>query len=349
MPKKKVAVAMSGGVDSSLAAFLLKDADYDVSGFHIKLWADPNYKNNISVLEQTCKSLDIPLYKFNLEAEFQKLVIDDFCQEYRLGRTPNPCIICNQRVKFGLLLSRVLEMGADYFATGHYAQIKYLSTGYSLLKAADSTRDQSYFLYTLGQRELKHLLFPLGALYKVEVRRLAAEVGLITSSQLDSLDICFIPDSNYRAFIAEHITLEPGDIIDTSGKILGKHDGLALYTVGQRQGLGLSSNERLYVLKLDITGNRLVVGTRDQLLSTRLIASKLSWVSGKPPSELNNITAKIRYQSPEVPAKLYINDGTAEIEFLTPQSAITPGQAIVFYRGDEVLGGGIIENKEPPR
>ena len=345
MFKKQVAVAMSGGVDSSVAAALLKEAGYEVSGFHMKLWADPNYENNISVLEQTCKSLDIPLHKLNFEAEFQKLVINDFCQEYSLGRTPNPCTTCNQRIKFGLLLHRALEMGADYLATGHYARIEYSPNGYSLLKAADTAKGQSYFLYTLGQRELKHLLFPLGNLHKVEVKRLAAERGLATSGRRESQDVCFIPDSDYGAFISEHIPARPGDTIDASGKIMGKHSGLAYYTVGQRQGLGLSSNERLYVLKLDITDNRLVVGTRDQLLGTRLTASKLIWVAGNPPPELRDVTAKIRYGSPEASVKLYISDGTAEVEFQKPQSAITPGQAIVFYQGDAVLGGGMIEDR----
>lgn len=345
MPKKKVTVAMSGGVDSSVAAALLKEAGYDVSGVYMKLWADPNYEDNISALERTCQLLDIPLHKLNFEGEFQSLVTSYFCQEYSRGRTPNPCTTCNQRIKFGLLLHRALEMGADYLATGHYARIECSPNGYSLLKAADAAKDQSYFLYTLGQRELQHLLFPLGNLYKVEVKRLAAERGLATSSRRESQDVCFIPDNDYGAFIARHIPAKAGDIVDTSSTSLGKHCGLAYYTVGQRQGLGLSSKERLYVLKLDAANNRLVVGTRDQLLSNRLIASKLSWVAGNPPSEPRDITAKIRYGSPEASAKLYINDGLAKVQFQKPHSAITPGQAIVFYQGNAVLGGGIIESR----
>ncbi len=342
MGNKRVAVAMSGGVDSSLAAARLKEAGYDVSGVYMQLWAD----HNISDLDHTCQLLDIPLHKLNFETEFRSLVIDYFCREYSLGRTPNPCITCNQHIKFGLLLDRVLEMGADYLATGHYARIEHSPNSYSLLKAVDLTKDQSYFLYTLGQRELQHLLLPLGNLRKVETRRLAAERGLPTSNRHDSQDVCFIPDNDYRSFIAQHIPIKSGDIVDTEGKVLGKHDGLARYTIGQRQGLGLASNERLYVLRFDVANNRLVVGTRDQLLSNRLLATKLSWVSGKAPQQPTNITAKIRYKSPEAAAKLYIRHGRAEVQFLKPQRAITPGQAVVFYQGDALLGGGIIEDAE---
>jgi tRNA-specific 2-thiouridylase len=343
MSGQQVVVAMSGGVDSSLAAALLKEAGYEVSGAYMQLWADPNH--DVSNLEHTCQLLDIPLRKLNFETEFRNVVIDYFCHEYSLGRTPNPCITCNQHIKFGLLLDKVLEMGADYLATGHYARIEHSPNGYSLLKAVDTTKDQSYFLYILGQRELQNLMLPLGNLHKAEARRLAAERGLLSSTRRDSQDVCFIPDNDYRSFIAKHIPTKSGDIVNTEGKVLGKHTGLARYTVGQRQGLGLTSNERLYVLRFDVANNRLVIGTRDQLLSNRLFATKLSWVSGKAPQQPINITAKIRYKSPEAAAKLYLHDGRAEVQFLKPQRAITPGQAVVFYQGEAVLGGGIIENR----
>ena len=346
MSKGRVFVAMSGGVDSSLAAALLKQAGYEVSGIHLQLWSG---QNSTTSLEDTCRLLDIPLHRLNLEAEFQSLVIDYFCQGYSLGYTPNPCIVCNQNIKFGLLLDRVLEMGADYLATGHYARVDRSPSGYCLLKAIDITKDQSYFLYPLGQRELQHLLLPIGAFRKVEVRRLAAELGLPASSRHDSQDVCFIPDNDYRSFIAKHIPLNPGDIVDTEGRVLGRHDGLAQYTVGQRQGLGLASNNRLYVLKLDTTNNRLVVGSKDQLLSDALFASKLSWVSGEAPQEPISVTAKIRYKSPEVAARLYLRDGVADVNFPQPQRAITPGQSVVFYQGDAVLGGGIIEDRVDQR
>ena len=342
MSKGRVFVAMSGGVDSSLAAALLKEAGYGVSGVYMQLWFDHNPSPD---LERTCQLLDIPLHKLILESEFQSLVINYFCQEYSLGRTPNPCIVCNQHIKFGLLMNKALEMGADYLATGHYARIEPSQNGYRLLKAVDLTKDQSYFLYTLGQSELEHLILPLGNLHKVEVRRLASQQGLPTSSRHDSQDVCFIPDNNYRLFIAKHIPLEPGDIVDTKGKVLGRHKGLAQYTVGQHQGLGLASDERLFVIKLDTVTNRLIVGTQDQLLSDNLIAGKLSWVSGEIPKEPINIMAKIRYKSSEVEATLHSRDGVVEINFNQPQRAITPGQAIVFYQGDIVLGGGIIEDR----
>jgi len=340
MSKRRVFIAMSGGVDSSLAAALLKEAGYEVSGVYMQLWSD---HNPIPDLERTCQLLDIPLHKLNLEAEFQSLVIDYFCREYSLGRTPNPCIVCNQHIKFGLLLNKVLEMGADYLATGHYARVEHSPNGYRLLKAVDLTKDQSYFLYNLGQSELQHLLLPLGDLYKEEVRSLASKLVLPTSSTHDSQDVCFIPDNDYRSFIARHITLEPGDIVDTEGDVLGKHKGLAQYTVGQKQGLGLTSGERIYVLKLDSANNRLVVGTQDQLLSNTLIAGKLSWASGEAPKQPVNIRAKIRYKAPEVAAKLQPGNGVAEVNFHQPQRAIAPGQSIVFYQGDTVLGGGIIK------
>lgn len=343
MHKERVAVAMSGGVDSSLAAALLKQAGYEVSGIYMQLWSDPNLARTMSDLEHTCQLLDIPFYKLDLETEFHRLVIDYFCLEYSLGRTPNPCIVCNQHLKFGLLLDRALEMGAQYLATGHYARIERSPDGYRLLKAADRSKDQSYFLYTLGQRQLKHLLFPLGGLSKQEVRRLAAELGLPASSRRDSQDVCFIPDNDYRSFITERIPLKVGDIVDITDKVLGKHGGLARYTVGQRHGLGLTSSKQLYVLKLDAANNRLVVGTRDQLLHSMLVASRLSWVLGEASKEPISITAKVRYKAPEVAAELHLSDSMAEVRFIKLQPAIAPGQSVVFYQGDAVLGGGIID------
>ena len=343
---------MSGGVDSLVATALLKEAGHQISGIYLKLWAGPGQEENIAALGDACRRLEIPLQILSLEEEFQGLVIDYFCREYRRGRTPNPCTTCNQRIKFGLLLDRALGMGADYLATGHYARIESSEEGYRLLKGTDPAKDQSYFLYRLGQRELKHLLFPVGSLHKSEVRKMAARQGLATDSPRESQDICFIPGNDYRSFLAKHIPTRPGDITDTEGSILGRHSGLASYTIGQRQGLGLSSKERLHVLKLDAAANRVIVGTKDQLLSSRLTASRLSWVKGAPPQETGNLTAKIRYGSAGAATRLYPNGDTTEVNFDKLQSAITPGQDIVFYRGDEVLGGGIIEgegNKEGDR
>ena len=343
---------MSGGVDSLVATALLKEAGHQISGIYLKLWAGPGQEENIAALGDACRRLEIPLQILSLEEEFQSLVIDYFCREYRRGRTPNPCTTCNQRIKFGLLLDRALGMGADYLATGHYARIESSEEGYHLLKGTDPAKDQSYFLYRLGQRELKHLLFPVGSLHKSEVRKMAARRGLATDSLRESQNVCFIPGNDYRSFLTGHIPIRPGDITDTEGSILGRHSGLASYTIGQRQGLGLSSKERLHVLKLDAAANRVIVGTKDQLLSSRLTASRLSWVKGAPPQETGNLTAKIRYGSAGAATRLYLNGDTTEVNFDKPQSAITPGQDIVFYRGDEVLGGGIIEgegNKEGDR
>ncbi len=364
MPQERVAVAMSGGVDSSMAAALLKESGYEVIGVTMQLWPRQATGEDrvggccgveaVEWAKRVAYKLGILHYVINLRDIFAEKVIADFCREYSLGRTPNPCIRCNQYIKFDTLLQRAKELDADFLATGHYARIDHSPDGYRLLKAVDSSKDQSYFLYTLGQRELQHLLFPVGNLYKAEVRRLAAKMGLPTANRRDSQDICFIPDNDYRPFVARQVSLKPGDIVGTGGEVLGRHSGLAQYTVGQRQGLGLASghgsgqasNKRLYVIKIDVAGNRLVVGTESQLLSNRLVARELSWVSGEAPTEEISATAKIRYKSPEVAAKLCFNDGVAEVEFCQSQRAVTPGQAVVFYQGDVVLGGGIIEDAE---
>jgi tRNA-specific 2-thiouridylase len=340
---ERVAVAMSGGVDSSLAAAILKEAGYDVFGVYMQLWSDPDLAPTLSDLEHACQLLDIPFYQLDLEREFQRLVIDYFCQEYSRGRTPNPCVACNQYIKFDLLLDKALGMGAEYLASGHYARLERSAEGYRLLKAADGDKDQSYFLYTLGQCQLRCLLFPLGELSKERVKSLAAELGLPATSRSDSQDVCFIPDNDYRSFIKEHIPLEEGEIVDITGRVLGRHGGLAGYTVGQRHGLGLVLNQQLYVLRLEAGKNQLVVGTKEQLLQSGLVATELSWVSGKMPGEQVNITTKVRYKAPEVAAELRTSDGRAEVRFAEPQSAITPGQSVVFYQGDVVLGGGIID------
>jgi tRNA-specific 2-thiouridylase len=340
LAQKRAMVAMSGGVDSSVAAALLKQDGYGVSGIHARLWPDADPA--IADLERTCKILDIPLHKLDLGGEFRRQVVDYFTEEYGRGRTPNPCIVCNQQIKFSLLMSKALEMGADYLATGHYARIEKAPDGYCLRKAADQSKDQSYFLYILEQKQLERLLFPLGELSKEKARKIATKLGLPTSSRSESQDVCFVPDNDYRSFIAGQIPLPPGDIVDIKGKVLGQHSGLAQYTVGQRQGLGLSSSEPLYAIELDAANNRLVVGSKDQLLHSVLLASQLNWVSGKAPASPISIKAKVRYKAPEVACELYLNDG-AELRFDEPQQAIAPGQSVVFYQDDFVLGGGIID------
>ncbi|MEE8193901.1 MAG: tRNA 2-thiouridine(34) synthase MnmA [Dehalococcoidales bacterium] len=354
MPKKRVVVAMSGGVDSSVAAAIIQKQGYQVIGVTMKLEPDSGRVSSraccpsdaIDSAQRVAAKLGIPHYVMDLRDVFARKVIADFCREYSRGRTPNPCIACNQYIKFDTLLQKAGQLGASFLATGHYARVEPSPNGYRLLKAVDSAKDQSYFLYPLEQGQLRHLLLPLGCLYKTEVRRLAAEMGLPNAAKRESQDICFVPDNGYHSFISEYIPSQPGDIVDSGGRILGRHRGLAHYTVGQRQGLGLASDRRLYVLKIDAGSNRLVVGIRDQLLASHLSARQLSWVSGQAPGEFANVTAKVRYRSSEVAVRLHLDDGTARVRFIEPQPAVAPGQAIVFYRGEVVLGGGVIEASE---
>jgi tRNA-uridine 2-sulfurtransferase len=340
----RVFAAMSGGVDSSITAHLLKEAGYDVCGIHLDLAPGPGISPEVehADLERTCRMINIPLYYLHLEEEFQSRVVDYFCQEYRLGRTPNPCIRCNQSIKFGLLLDKVREMGGEYLATGHYARVEKTGPEYRLLKGIDHYKDQSYFLYVLGQKELAHILFPVGDLRKSAVKQLAADLGFPAASRRESQDICFIPNDDSRAFLSGHLDPQPGEIVDCGGKVLGQHQGLAYYTIGQRQGMGVSAAERLYVIRLEPETNRLVIGPRSQLGKKSLIAYNLRWISGLGPQGTLEVTAKIRYRSPEAPATLEVSEDKAEVRFKEPQNAPAPGQSVVFYQGEMVLGGGII-------
>jgi tRNA-specific 2-thiouridylase len=347
VPKGKVAVALSGGVDSAAAALLLEEAAYEVIGIHMRLWASPRFDYQAHRVENICRLLDIPYHQVDLQKEFESCVVDYFCQEYQQGRTPNPCVACNQHIKFGLLLDKALSLGADYLATGHYAKVEYSRDGHRLLKAADTSRDQSYFLYTLTQEKLGHVLFPLGEHSRDEVKQMAKKAGLPTATK-SSQDICFISQKNYGAFLSQRFSTLPGDIVDTQGKKLGQHRGIAFYTIGQRHGLGLSSTQvlsagkPLYVIGIEPESNRVVLGPENELYSQKLTAQKLSWISGKMPREPITTQAKIRYKSKEAEAILFFRNDSVDVHFTQPQKAITPGQAIVFYNADEVLGGGII-------
>ncbi len=351
---KLVVVAMSGGVDSSAAAAILKSEGYEVIGVTMRLWTEgdggsPAQHRRCCSLEEVedarrvCQVLDIPFYVLNFEPQFQTHVVDYFCREYLRGRTPNPCLACNRWIKFDSLLNRALTLGAAYMATGHYARIEQRNGSCILLKGIDSAKDQSYVLYNLGQKELKHLLFPLGMYKKSEARRIAQEAGLPVWDKTESQEICFVTKGDYHLFLSERSLNQPGDIVDTEGKVLGRHSGISFYTVGQRRGLGLTSREPRYVLSIDSEKNSVVVGTNEQLLRSELLASEVSYVSGEPPQEPMGVTAKIRYKSPEEKAMLYPQGRRARLVFEEPQRAITPGQAVVFYRDDVVLGGGIIE------
>jgi tRNA-specific 2-thiouridylase len=345
MPKGKVAVALSGGVDSSAAALLLKEAAYEVIGMHMRLWDSPRLDYQAHRAENICRILDIPYHQVDLQKEFESCVVDYFCQEYQQGRTPNPCVACNQHIKFGLLLDKALSLGADYLATGHYARVEHSRDGHRLLKAKDTSRDQSYFLYTLTQEKLGHILFPLGEYSRDEVKQMAKQAGLPTATK-SSQDICFISQKNYGAFLSQRFSTLPGDIIDTQGKRLGQHRGIAIYTIGQRHGLGLASGKPLYVIRIEPESNRIVLGHEKELYSQKLTARKLNWISGKAPQGPTAAQAKIRYKSKEAEATLFPRGDSVDVHFAQPQKAVTPGQAIVFYNLDEVLGGGIINSDE---
>jgi tRNA-specific 2-thiouridylase len=343
MPKQKVAVALSGGVDSSAAALLLKEAAYEVIGIHMRLWDSPRSEYQAYRAEYICRILDIPYHQVDLQKEFESSVVDYFCREYQQGRTPNPCVACNRHIKFGLLLNKALSLGADYLATGHYARVEHSSDGHCLLKAADIRKDQSYFLYTLTQEKLGHVLFPLSRHSKDEVKQMAKQAGLPTATR-SSQDICFISEKNYGTFLSQRFSSTPGDIVDTRGRKLGQHRGIAFYTIGQRHGLGLASGKALYIIRIEPESNRIVLGYEEELYSQKLAAQKLSWISGKAPREPITVTAKIRYKSKEAEVVLFFRNGSVDVNFARPQKAVTPGQAIVFYNMDEVLGGAIIDS-----
>ena len=360
MSNKRVVVAMSGGVDSSVAALLLKRQGYDVVGVTMRLWsvedesAAPMNKRCCSVEDvqdarRVCDAIGARHYYMNFEREFQQHVIDYFVREYDRGRTPHPCLACNDKIKFDFLLRRALFMDADYIATGHYARVCRDGERARLLKGIDASKDQSYVLFTLRQSELKRLLLPVGEHPKSDIRRIAADAGLPVADKPDSQEICFIPDGNYRKFVGERVTPKPGELVDTSGNVLGTHPGIQYFTIGQRRGLGLQGNTGapMYVTSIDAVSNRVVLGCHDDLMRTHLWASRINYLAGEPPVEATEITAKIRYKASEALATLTPRGDWAELRFLEPQRAVTPGQAVTFYRGEEVIGGGIIEIEEP--
>lgn len=355
MPKRTIAVALSGGVDSSVAALLLKEAAYEVIGVHMRLWDSLELVQQAQRAENICRILGIPYHELALQKEFESAVADYFCREYQQGRTPNPCVACNEHIKFGLLLDKALSLGADYLATGHYARVEHSQDMHRLLKAKDARRDQSYFLYTLTQEKLGRVLFPLGEHSRDEVRQMAKQAGLPAATR-SSQNICFISQKNYGAFLSQRFATLPGEVVDTQGKKLGQHHGIAFFTIGQRHGLGLASGKPLYIISIEPRSNRIVLGEEKELYSRKLTAHKLNWISGKVPREPVTVTAKIRYRSRDAEAILFPprhceperSEGEAifDVCFTQPQKAITPGQAIVFYNADEVLGGGIIEKTQ---
>lgn len=333
---------MSGGADSTLAAVLLKEQGWDVTGITMQLLPREETDEAVESSRKIAHQIGITHMVIDFSNIFSERVVSPFCQEYTLGHTPNPCVLCNEYIKFGILREKVLQQGADYLATGHYARIERSEVGYNLLKGADSSKDQSYFLYRLSQKELQRVIFPVGEWRKTDVKNKLVELGLLPDIRKESQDICFIPSGGYRTFITERVTLRPGEIVDTTGEVIGKHSGLANYTVGQRAGLGGSKN-RLYVVRLDTALNRVVVGPEEELFRTGLAAGRLSWISGKAPEGSVTVTAIVRYKAPEVSATLILKGDIAEVRVQNPQKAIAPGQSIVFYQGEKVLGGGIIK------
>ena len=354
--KGRVVVAMSGGVDSSTAALLLAEQGYEVIGVMMRLWAEPaadespvhNHCCSPKAAEdarRVADQLGIPFYLVNYVRPFKEQVVDYFVREYSRGRTPNPCLRCNRYIKFGRLLAQARSLGADYLATGHYARIRSTDGHFQLLRGRDAQKGQSYALYMLGQVELAHTIFPVGEYTKEQVRALAAERGLAVADRAESQDLCFLADGDYRRFLREYApqALRPGSIMDRGGQVLGEHEGLALYTIGQRRGLGISTPKPLYVLELDPRLNTVVVGTADELGQRELLAEEVSYVAGKPPSEPLDVTAKIRYQAHEASARwIPLGNRQARVIFDRPQRDITPGQGVVGYRGEVLIGGGII-------
>ena len=352
MPQR-VFAAMSGGVDSAAAALLLLQAGYEVTGVTLRLHDFRNRPglcgsgDDIATARPVAAFLGIPHQVLDLRELFRARVMDRFAAEYAGGRTPNPCIDCNREIKFGALLDWALDQGADAIATGHYARLRQDDSGrWQLLRGADRRKDQTYFLYQLTQRQLAHLRLPVGDYEKPALRALAESHGLINAQKADSQDICFVPDGDYGAFLRCHggVEMSPGDFVDAEGQVLGRHKGLPCYTIGQRKGLGVGGAEgRLYVLGKDPERNTVILGADSRLYSQELTAERVNWLSIPEPSGPLPVTAKTRYSQREASATVEpLPGGRIHMVFQEPQRAITPGQAVVFYSGDLVLGGGTI-------
>lgn len=357
MSKGRVVVGMSGGVDSSVAAYLLKEAGYDVIGVTMQIWQDEEPETveenggccGLSAVDdarRVAQNLEIPYYVMNFKNEFRENVMDYFIAEYLAGRTPNPCIACNRYVKWESLLKRSLDIGADYIATGHYAQIEKLPNGrYSLKKSATAAKDQTYALYNLTQEQLSKTLMPVGQYTKDEIREIANKIQLPVANKPDSMEICFVPDGDYAGFIEENTDkkIEQGNFVNTKGEIIGRHKGITHYTIGQRKGLNLSMGHPVFVVEIRPETNEVVIGDNEDVFTKELIADRLNFMSREDFDDGMEVLAKIRYNHKGAVCQLY-HEGEDRVRcvFYEPQRAVTPGQAVVFYEEDYVLGGGTI-------
>lgn len=354
---KTVVVGMSGGVDSSVAAQILKNQGYNVIGLFMLNWEETDNdcctaQTDYEDVKRVCTKIGIPYYTVNFAKEYMDRVFKYFLEEYRLGRTPNPDVLCNREIKFGPFLEHAKRLGADYIATGHYCDIDHNDDGYHyLLKAVDTNKDQTYFLNQLSQDQLKDVLFPLGKMTKDEVRKIAQEYGFTTATKKDSTGICFIGERDFRKFLKEYIPAKTGDIVDEDGNVVGKHDGVMYYTLGQRRGLnigGLSggNGERWFVLAKDVEKNQLIVsqGEGDRLFSDALVSNKVNWIPYEPKERNFDCFAKFRYRQPDQKVNVALNDdGSVYVKFYEKQRAVTEGQYVVFYNDTMCLGGGVID------
>ena len=344
----RVVVGMSGGVDSSVAAALLKEKGYEVVGMTIRVKPADGSSDDIRVAQSVAEKLGIAHHTVDCREVFAKKVVDHFCSEYSRGRTPNPCVRCNEYVKFAALLKKARELGAEFVATGHYARVERegKSGRYQLKKGSDRGKDQSYFLYFLKQEVMRRILLPLGGLKKDDVRNVARALGLASADGEESQDVCFVAKGDYRGFVGARMPRagEPGPILDRQGNELGRHRGILSYTVGQRKGMGISAGERLYVTGIDAERNAIIVGSKADVYGDELIATGLNWIEFDALEQPIEVKAKIRYRHREGDALVTpISSGEVNVKFAQPQMAITPGQSVVFYKGSVVVGGGTIE------